>query len=153
MDKHPAGLRKPRVRLHACRGDHTGAHSRSLDAFVAQDARDGFPRERDGGIAARALAFVSAATQLTCVGEPLKAGYCIFLPGNAHGSQRSIPRSTPQTSVGKQGSNPRPLLIARLKHIPAHNFNSFPPNNLSAEGFMSSDPNSGPIGLVPLLGG
>ena len=37
-----------------------GAHSRSLDAFVAQDARDGFPRERDGGIAARALAFVSA---------------------------------------------------------------------------------------------
>jgi general stress protein YciG len=43
-----------------------GAHSRSLDAFVAQDARDGFPRERDGGIAAKALAFVSAATQLTC---------------------------------------------------------------------------------------
>jgi hypothetical protein len=41
----------------------------------------------------------------------------------------TIPRSTPQTSVGKQGSNPLPLLIARPKHIPAHNFNSFPPNN------------------------
>jgi hypothetical protein len=37
-----------------------------------------------------------------------------------------------------------PLLIARPKHIPVHNFNSFPPNNhhlvASAERIMSSDP-------------
>jgi hypothetical protein len=63
---------------------------------------------------------------------------------NAANDATIDPRSTPQTSVGKQGSNPLPLLIARPKHIPAHNFNSFPPNNhyliVSAERFMSSDP-------------
>jgi hypothetical protein len=57
-------------------------------------------------------------------------------------TRRSIPaqhRRHPSASKA-----PLPLLIARPKHIPAHNFNSFPPNNhyliVSAERFMSSDP-------------
>jgi hypothetical protein len=98
--------------------DHPGAGRSPISGqFPEQIFPDSAPRPADKSVADRRRWATGRAITSRFSTQPNAA------------DDATIPRSTPQTSVGKQGSNPLPLLIARPKHIPAHNFNSFPPNN------------------------
>jgi hypothetical protein len=94
--------------------DHPGAGRSPISGqFPEQIFPDSAPRPADKSVAdRRRWATGRATTPATAAFQPM--------PNAA--DDATIPRST-QTSVGKQGSNPLPRLIARPKHVPAHNFN------------------------------